>query len=79
MDIIAVNNFLKSWNLILDDSVHNVTGTYYLRDIDFKKCSDLNNFIEREATSIGVIESDIIPFNNIDDIKSELTSFKWYI
>ena len=74
MTIKKINDFLKKWNLILDDSVHSITGTYYIRDIDFKKCSDLNNYIERENTSIGVIESDVIPFNNIDDIRTELTS-----
>ena len=74
MTIKEINDFLKKWNLILDNSVHSITGTYYIRDIDFKKCSDLSSYIERESTSIGVIESDVIPFNNIDDIKNELTS-----
>ena len=37
---------------------HNETGTYYLRDIDFKTMSQLKNRIEYEKYSITFIEAD---------------------
>lgn len=58
MDIKTINNYLNKYNLILDDSVHNETGTYYLRDIDFKPMNELKNRIEYEKYSITFIEAD---------------------
>jgi hypothetical protein len=65
MNIKEINKYLNKYHLILDDSVHNKTGTYYLRDIDFKSMNQLRNRIEYERYSITFIEAD-----NLNHIKS---------
>lgn len=76
MNIEEVNNYLKKHHLVLDDSVHNVTGTYYLRDIDHKSCDQLKNSIDREKHSLCFYEDDGIPFDTFDEIWDEVVITK---
>ncbi len=76
MNINHVNDYLKRHHLVLDDSVHNVTGTYYLRDIDYKSCDQLRNSVDREKHSLCFYEDDGIPFDTFDEIYDEVVRAK---
>ena len=76
MTINHINDYLKRHHLILDDSVHNVTGTYYLRDIDFKPCSELQDSWDREKYSLCFYEDEGLPFDTFDEIWDEIVRAK---